>query len=348
MNKPAIPIRNIYYMLTYAWKHLQDAKIVNLDAVPGNSLLDILGYALNKCVLYLHRRGLELGYQQHTELVSGIKGRVEFTQTLNGLYMTQGKTASTFDELTPDTLANQIIKTSLTVLMKSENLSTTIREESRSIHARMSDIKEINLSPLHFHRVKIGENSRHYKFAINLCKFIADNSISNQKNGSYRFYDFERDERKMSLLYQDFLYHFCLKQLSNAKIKRSYLQWNAYSETDVGLSFLPRMETDITIIGNVRTLIIDAKYYKNIFSGRHDAQKFHSPNLYQLMNYLLAYKPMQGQKISGLLIYPQVKEAVKHRYNVNGFDVGLCTINLDQEWTQIHLDLLSILNEHLE
>ncbi len=39
MNKPAIPIRNIYYMLTYAWNHLQDAKIVNLDAQPANNLL---------------------------------------------------------------------------------------------------------------------------------------------------------------------------------------------------------------------------------------------------------------------------------------------------------------------
>ncbi|VAC73990.1 5-methylcytosine-specific restriction enzyme subunit McrC [Enterobacter hormaechei] len=40
MNQPAIPIRNIYYMLTYAWNHLQDAKIVNLDAIPANNLLD--------------------------------------------------------------------------------------------------------------------------------------------------------------------------------------------------------------------------------------------------------------------------------------------------------------------
>ncbi|HED5643344.1 TPA: 5-methylcytosine-specific restriction endonuclease system specificity protein McrC [Enterobacter cloacae] len=348
MNQPAIPIRNIYYMLTYAWNHLQDAKIVNLDAIPANNLLDILGHALNKYVLYLFRRGFELDYQPNTELISGVKGRVNLTQTLRGLHMTQGKTVSTFDDLNPDTLANEIIKSSLTVLIKNENLNKTIREESRSIRARMPEVKEINLSPLHFNKVKVRASNRHYRFAISLCKFIAENSISNQKNGSYRFYDFERDERRMSLLYQEFLYHFCMRELKNAEVKRSYLKWDAYSDTDKNLTFLPRMETDITITSNNRTLIVDAKYYKNIFSSRNETQKFHSSNLYQLINYLLAYKPTQGHKISGLLIYPHVKGAVKHRYNISGFDVGLCTINLDQEWTQIHKDLLSIFTENLE
>lgn len=181
MNQPAIPIRNIYYMLTYAWNHLQDAKIVNLDAIPANNLLDVLGHALNKYVLYLSRRGFELDNQPNTELISGVKGRVNLTQTLRGLHMIQGKTVSTFDDLNPDTLANEIIKSTLTVLIKNENLNKIIREESRSIRARMPEVKEINLSPLHFNKVKIRAGNRHYKFAISLCKFIADNSISNQK-----------------------------------------------------------------------------------------------------------------------------------------------------------------------
>lgn len=72
---------------------------------------------------------------------------MNLTQTLRGLHMTQGKTVSTFDDLNPDTLANEIIKSSLTVLIKNENLNKTIREESRSIRARMPEVKEINLSP---------------------------------------------------------------------------------------------------------------------------------------------------------------------------------------------------------
>lgn len=348
MTQPVIPIRNIYFMLAYAWNHLQDAKLVNLDAVPGNNLLDILGHVLNKSILYLSRRGFELGYRPQTELISGVKGRINFTQTLRGFHLPQGKTVSTFDELDPNTLANQIIKSTLTTLIKHEKLNQNVREEARSIRAKMVGINEIHLSPQHFNQIRTSSNSRHYKFAISLCKLIKNNTIINQSNGSYRFYDFERDERSISLLYQDFLYQFCKNELKNVQTKRSYLKWNAYSESDSSLSLLPRMETDITLSRNNRTLIIDAKYYKNIFSNRKDTQKFHSANLYQLMSYLWAFRPKYGEEVAGLLIYPQVGAAVKHRYNVNGFDVGLCTIDLDQDWEKIHQNLLVILSEFLE
>ncbi len=72
MEQPVIPVRNIYYMLTYAWGYLQEIKQADLEAIPGNNLLDILGYVLNKGVLQLSRRGLELDYNPNTEIIPGI------------------------------------------------------------------------------------------------------------------------------------------------------------------------------------------------------------------------------------------------------------------------------------
>lgn len=53
-------------------------------------------------------------------------------------------------------------------------------------------------------------------------------------------------------------------------------------------------------------------------------------------------------KHRGLLIYPHVDTAVKHRYKINGFDIGLCTVNLGQEWPCIHQELLAIFDEYLK
>ena len=78
------------------------------------------------------------------------------------------------------------------------------------------------------------------------------------------------------------------------------------------------------------------------------SEKFHSQNLYQLMNYLWSLKPENGENIGGLLIYPHVDTAVNHRYKVNGFDIGLCTVNLGQEWPCIHQELLDIFGEYLK
>lgn len=43
VEQPVIPVRNIYYMLTYAWGYLQEIKQADLEAIPGNNLLDIWG-----------------------------------------------------------------------------------------------------------------------------------------------------------------------------------------------------------------------------------------------------------------------------------------------------------------
>lgn len=74
VEQPVIPVRNIYYMLTYAWGYLQEIKQANLEAIPGNNLLDIPGYVLNKGVLQLSRRGLELDYNPNTEIIPASKG----------------------------------------------------------------------------------------------------------------------------------------------------------------------------------------------------------------------------------------------------------------------------------
>ena len=103
------------------------------------------------------------------------------------------------------------------------------------------------------------------------------------------------------------------------------------------------METDLTIFNHEKTLIVDAKYYKDVFSSRNNIQKFHSTNLYQLMSYLLSYKIKNNANVKGLLIYPQTAEKVAHKYTINGFEIGIYTINLDQDWKDIHHDLLFIL-----
>ena len=110
-------------MLTYAWGYLQEIKQANLEAIPGNNLLDILGYVLNKGILQLSRRGLELDYNPNTEIIPGIKGRIEFAKTIRGFHLNHGKTVSTFDLLNEDTLANRIIKSTLAMLIKHEKLN---------------------------------------------------------------------------------------------------------------------------------------------------------------------------------------------------------------------------------
>lgn len=54
------------------------------------------------------------------------------------------------------------------------------------------------------------------------------------------------------------------------------------------------------------------------------------------MNYLWLLKFENGENIGGLLIYFYVDIVVKYCYKINGFDIGLCIVNLGQEWLCIY------------
>lgn len=102
----------------------------------------------------------------------------------------------------------------------------------------------------------------------------------------------------MSLLYQKFLYEFCRRELTSANTTRSYLKWDASSISDQSLNLLPRMETDITIRSSEKYLSLTPNTIRAFFTTNGN-RKFHSQNLYQLMNYLWSLKPENGENIGG-------------------------------------------------
>ena len=42
----AVPVQNIYYLLRYAWKRLEAHDLVDVDAIPGNRIANLLGKVL--------------------------------------------------------------------------------------------------------------------------------------------------------------------------------------------------------------------------------------------------------------------------------------------------------------
>ena len=58
----SIPIRNVYFMLSYAWKHFRDAAAVPVDAIRVDAPADFLATLLARGVNHLLRRGIHREY----------------------------------------------------------------------------------------------------------------------------------------------------------------------------------------------------------------------------------------------------------------------------------------------
>jgi 5-methylcytosine-specific restriction enzyme subunit McrC len=123
------------------------------------------------------------------------------------------------------------------------------------------------------------------------------------------------------------------------------LDWLASAIEGSDLTWLPQMETDVTLRSAERTIIIECKYTESLFQNRFFSQRFRSAHLYQLCAYL---RNLEGgaepdRQADGILLYPTTGVELDQSYQLHGHRVRVKTVDLNQSWTSIEKALLSIL-----
>ena len=332
-----IPIKNIYYLLCYAWNKLEESELVDVSADDESDLLNLLGRVLLKGTKTLLKRGIDRQYLTENEIYQGIKGKVNITDSLRKNLFSKGLSVCEFDELSADILPNQILKTTLRNLTPIPSLSPTLKHEIRTIIYRLHEVNEIVLTDTIFRQVQISRNNSFYAFLLNISELIFQNLLINEETGSFQFKDFLRDERQMAKLFEEFIRNFYKIEMPESKVFREDLHWKMAGEVH---QFLPKMQTDISIKINGRKLIIDAKYYKETLQKYYDSEKIHSQHLYQLFAYL---KNQEDTKAEGILIYPTVQKSLSLTYTHEEHTIRIETLNLNQDWQGIKADLLRII-----
>ena len=113
-----IPIQNLYYLLCYAWNQLEQAQVVDVSAMSSDVPADLFATVLVKGIEHLRRRGLNVGYRTEHEILAGVRGRIDILETERRFLAQHGHAACHFDELTIDTPANRILKSTLKLLAR--------------------------------------------------------------------------------------------------------------------------------------------------------------------------------------------------------------------------------------
>ena len=343
MELPRIPVQNLYYLLCYAWNRLEQGELVDVSRVPSSELADLFAVVLCEGIQHLARRGLEQGYQLHEEELVGVRGRLDMLGSVRRFLPAHGRAICQFDELTPNTLTNQILKSTLRSLGLVKTLHTELRKRVNILRRDLHGIDEINITTVSFRRVQLHSNNRFYRFLLDVCKLVHEALLVDQQTGDCRFRDFTRDERKMAVVFQDFLFNFVRLEMPAWKVRREKFGWRAQSETDPSLALLPQMETDISLSRPGRHVIIDAKYYQSTLSNYYETKKVHSENLYQLMRYLTNVQKREGEELSGMLVYPRIDQKMREQYVIQGYPIAVYTLDLNQDWRALKAELISLM-----
>ena len=345
-----IPILNVYYMLCYAWGHVQERDTARLETLANLSTVhDLLGKVLAGGVNHLIRRGMDRGYQERREDLAGIRGKLVVGDTVKRALKARARAACDFEELSADTLRNRILRASLRRLSQDTSriaLAPPVRSTVRSAYRSMPGVSPLRLTRGAFTRVQLaGGNRKLYRFLLSVCWLIHESLAVDEQTGRSVFRDFRRDKATMWRLFEDFVIGFYRRERRDFTVRGRGISWcgmEGTTETNRGL--VPGMQADVIIESKTRErrIILDTKYYKTVLPGG----KLNSGHLYQLLAYLRnrqARHPV-GPQHEGILLYAQSGECVRADIRLEGFSIQARTVDLNRDWREIHREMLAILD----
>ncbi|AKB35839.1 McrBC 5-methylcytosine restriction system component [Methanosarcina siciliae C2J] len=341
-----IPIQNIYYLLCYAWDKLDESDIVDVKAISTTELIDLFAKILINSTSHLLKQGLDRYYVENEYTVNGIKGKLNLSASVKQNTLPSNKTICVYDEFDYNILHNQILKTTISKLLRVKNLDNDLKEELYRLFIKLPPISEIQIRNSHFMQIRLHRNNYNYGFVLKVCQIINENIFIDETSGSYQFKDFLREEKAMARLFESFVRNFYKIEQSEFSVKREDIKWNFITENEIDFRMLPKMSTDISLFSSSRKIIIDTKFYKEAFEAKFTQKKINSNHLYQLFSYL---KNQESEleitkTCEGVLLYPAVENNFKLSYIYESHRIKVMSVNLNQNWVHIKRDLLEIIS----
>jgi 5-methylcytosine-specific restriction enzyme subunit McrC len=342
-----IPINNLFYLLCYAWNHVDEGRSVAIDIESCPSVLDLLAHILCNGIDHLLRRGLSHGYFSKHEILRAVRGRIDLLGTAANMLQPQGLIACEYEEFSQDTVQNRILLAALHRLQSALNLTEKSRHRVVIKIDDLRDITKIRLNPAAFRTLQFGQVNGFYGFLLQVCRMIMNVLLPREGGTEHLFRDLLEDEEAMWRIFQGFLKNFYRRHRPEWRVKAEVIEWqqDIYClDRTADLEALPKMETDLTLFPPGRIVIADAKYYKETLNNKFGGKKtIHSDHLYQLSSYLSHRRSESDRQLEGLLIYPDTAGVVDLSFRLHGIPIHVRTLNLDQSWQGIESDTLALI-----
>lgn len=294
-------------------------------------------FSLLLCMLLKRevKKGMHREYINIDDELETIRGKINLNQTINRNSLVRKKIYCEFDEYSDNCLLNQIIKTTLFYLLKSNKIGNNTKDEIKRILNYFITVDLIDTKTIKWDQVKFNRNNLSYKYIVDLCRLILKGLIVSDKNGNNKFKEF-LDDTRISAIYENFIKAYFRKHYPelNASSKKLYLNDKPM------LDFIPMMKTDITIEFEDRMLIIDAKFYNKILRENYlnaRCRTISSNNLYQIMAYVDNQDPYKKGNVSGMLLYAQTinEPSIELKQQLNMHTIMVRTLDLNESWDNI-------------
>lgn len=329
-------IKNIYYMLSYAYQSLRETGYKNVASEDFDNVHDLFAAILACGVGSQVKRGLHREYIPQEEALSGLRGQIRATESIKQQTLSQGKLVCGYDEFTEDSPHNRVLKATMLMLLRHGNVKSENKQALRKLLLYFSDVTEIVPMTIRWDSLKYHTNNASYRMLMGICRFAIKGLLLTTDAGNYKLASWLQDE-EMHHLFEKFVLSYYQQHHPNFAPKAAYIEWDLWG--DAARTYLPTMKTDITLTNGARRLIIDTKYYGKAMqlNSRFESTTFISSNLYQIFTYVKNSDVEKTGKVAGVLLYAKTEEDITPNddFNMSGNRISLKTLDLNQNWNII-------------
>lgn len=348
MTKSSIIIKNIYYMLSYAFRNLSEGVYEDLGKEEFENIHNLFAAILARGIGRQLKQGLYREYITFNEDLPVLRGKIDVAGTIKNRMAQKRSLSCEYDELSENNLLNQILKTTSLILIKNESVDSEYRNELKKEILYFSDVDLIEPSVIKWAGIKLHRNNVAYGLLLGICQLVLEGMLLNTTDGDYRLSSFIDDQR-MCRLYEKFILEYYSKEWPAVKAYAPEIKW----ALDDGFgTMLPTMQSDIVLEHNAKMLVIDAKYYGKILQTQFDVDTIRSNNLYQIFTYVknMAINKGDSVKVSGMLLYAKTDKGIQpdSTYQMSGNQISVLTLDLNTEFQYISEQLNSIVSAHFD
>ena len=347
----SIFIKNIYYMLSYAFSALKQDVFNDVEKESFDNIYNLFAAILCKGIGLQLKQGLYKEYIGRNEDLPVVHGKINIHGTIRHKLQNRMLVSCEYDDLSENNYLNQVLKSTALLLMRQEDVQNKYKSELKKEMLFFSEVDEIELTHIRWTDIRFQRNNRSYQLLLAICQLLIEGCLLTTESGEYRLSGFA-DEQRMCRLYEKFILEYYAQEFGSVvkgfSSKALQIPWQLDDGND---ALLPVMQTDITLTYGNRTLIIDAKYYDRTMQTNFGRQTLHSGNMYQIFTYVKnkdAELKGRDHQVSGMLLYAKTDEDIvpDNVYLMSGNKISVKTLDLNLDFSQIAFQLNQIIEDH--
>ena len=335
INDKGILIRNIYYMLSYAFQELKRRNYEDIDKEDFERVQDLFAEILYKGMSMQLKQGLYREYIEKHDTLPLLKGKLDIRETIRNRVQRKSVLSCEFDELSENNIFNQIIKTTACILVREKTVSRIRKVQLKSLLPFFDGVDEVNPFTIRWNMLRYQRSNQTYKMLMNICFFVLEGMLMTDESGAYKMTTFS--DEHMDRLFEKFVLEYYKVHHKDVSANTEHIEWDIDLEKSPMIDFLPAMKTDITLRKENHVLIIDTKYYGHTLQYSFNKATIHSNNLYQVFSYVKNEDKGNTGDIEGMLLYAKTQEEISPNLDaVFGKNrIRVKTLDLNNEFKDI-------------